>query len=89
LRQRVDDIATGSGQYDVMTIGTLRGSDHKCQDWLLSLNDLPRWDKDDLLPAIASGFCRSTEELYAAPFMVNRRGDVPHRSDGSRRAGNA
>lgn len=82
LRQRVTtDIATGGGQYDVMTIGTYEVPIWGAQDWLLSLNDLPaEWDKDDILPAIAGGLTVDGE-LYAAPFygessMVMYRTDL-------------
>jgi sorbitol/mannitol transport system substrate-binding protein len=69
LRQRVTtDIATGSGQYDVMTIGTYEVPIWGERDWLLSLNDLPEdYDIDDLLPPIREGLTVDGE-LYAAPF---------------------
>ena len=52
LRQNVTaDIATGGGQYDVVTIGTLETPIWAKQGWLESLNDLPAdYDIDDLLP---------------------------------------
>ena len=42
LRQNVTtDIATGGGQYDVLTIGTYEVPIWGKQGWLVSLNDLP------------------------------------------------
>ena len=69
LRQRVTtDIATGSGQYDVMTIGTYEVPIWGEREWLISLNDLPaEYDVDDLLPPIRQGLTVDGE-LYAAPF---------------------
>ncbi|NSX54522.1 ABC transporter substrate-binding protein [Parasulfitobacter algicola] len=82
LRQRVTtDIATGGGQYDVMTIGTYEVPIWGKQGWLMSLNDLPaEWDQADILPAIAGGLTVEGE-LYAAPFygessMVMYRTDL-------------
>ncbi|CTQ34627.1 ABC transporter substrate-binding protein [Jannaschia rubra] len=82
LRQRVTtDIATGGGQYDVMTIGTYEVPIWAKQGWLVSLSDLPEeWDADDLLPAVAEGLTVDGE-LYAAPFygessMVMYRTDL-------------
>ncbi|SFP96782.1 ABC transporter substrate-binding protein [Tranquillimonas alkanivorans] len=82
LRQRVtQDIATGGGQFDVMTIGTYEVPIWAAQDWLLPLDDLPAdYDVDDLLPAIRSALSVDGT-LYAAPFygesaMVMYRTDV-------------
>ncbi|MAY87968.1 MAG: sugar ABC transporter substrate-binding protein [Pseudooceanicola sp.] len=82
LRQRVTtDIATKSGQYDVMTIGTYEVPIWGKQGWLLSLNDLPdSYDADDILPAIRGGLTVDGE-MYAAPFygessMVMYRKDL-------------
>lgn len=82
LRQNVTtDIATGGGQFDVMTIGTYEVPIWARQDWLVSLNDLPpEWDIDDLLPAIRGGLTVDGN-LYAAPFygessMVMYRRDL-------------
>ena len=82
LRQNVTtDIATGGGQYDVLTIGTYEVPIWGKQGWLTSLNDLPAdYDVDDLLPAIRGGLTVDGN-LYAAPFygessMVMYRTDL-------------
>jgi sorbitol/mannitol transport system substrate-binding protein len=82
LRQNVTtDIATGGGQYDVITIGTYEVPIWGAQGWLTSLNDLPpEFDVDDLLPAIRNGLTVDGE-LYASPFygessMVMYRTDL-------------
>ena len=82
LRQNVTtDIATGGGQYDVLTIGTYEVPIWGKQGWLVSLNDLPaEYDVDDLLPAIRGGLTVDGN-LMAAPFygessMVMYRKDL-------------
>lgn len=81
LRQKVTtDIATKSGQYDVMTIGTYEVPIWAKQDWLVPLNFDKSYDVDDLLPAIRSGLTVDNN-LYAAPFygessMVMYRTDL-------------
>ncbi|WP_135450535.1 ABC transporter substrate-binding protein [Tabrizicola caldifontis] len=82
LRQNVTtDIATGGGQYDVITIGTYEVPIWGKQGWLESLNDLPAdYDVDDLLPAIRGGLTVDGT-LYASPFygessMVMYRTDL-------------
>jgi sorbitol/mannitol transport system substrate-binding protein len=82
LRQNVTtDIATGGGQYDVLTIGTYEVPIWGKQGWLTSLNDLPAsYDVDDLLPAIRGGLTVDGN-LMAAPFygessMVMYRTDL-------------
>ena len=82
LRQNVTtDIATGGGQYDVMTIGTYEVPIWGKQGWLVSLNDLPEsYDANDLLPAIRGGLTVDGN-LFAAPFygessMVMYRKDL-------------
>ncbi|MBC7479575.1 MAG: sugar ABC transporter substrate-binding protein [Pseudorhodobacter sp.] len=86
LRQNVTaDIATGGGQYDVITIGTYEVPIWGKQNWLESLNDLPAsYDVDDLLPAIRSGLTVDGK-LYAAPFygessFVNYRKDLAEKA---------
>src|SRR5690606_21309361 len=82
LRQNVTtDIATGGGQYDVLTIGTYEVPIWGKQGWLVSLNDLPaEYDVDDILPAVRGG--RTVDgNRYAAPFygessMVMYRKDL-------------
>lgn len=82
LRQNVTtDIATGGGQFDVITIGTYEVPIWARQGWLESLNDLPAdYDVDDLLPAIRGGLTVDGN-LYASPFygessMVMYRTDL-------------
>jgi sorbitol/mannitol transport system substrate-binding protein len=82
LRQRVTtDVATGGGQYDVMTIGTYEVPIWGKQGWLTELDNLgASYDVDDLLPAIRSGLTVD-EKLFAAPFygessMVMYRTDL-------------
>ncbi|CAN1575339.1 UgpB ABC-type sugar transport system, periplasmic component [Paracoccaceae bacterium] len=82
LRQNVTtDIATGGGQYDVITIGTYEAPIWAKQGWLEGLNDLPAdYDIDDLLPAIRGGLTVDGV-LYASPFygessFVNYRKDL-------------
>ncbi|MEO8243013.1 MAG: sugar ABC transporter substrate-binding protein [bacterium] len=86
LRQNVTaDIATGGGQYDVMTIGTYEVPIWGKQGWLESLNDLPAsYDVDDLLPPIRNGLTVDGT-LYAAPFygessFVNYRKDLAEKA---------
>jgi sorbitol/mannitol transport system substrate-binding protein len=82
LRQNITtDIATGGGQYDVLTIGTYEVPIWGKQGWLVSLNDLPAdYDVDDLLPAIRGGLTVDGN-LLASPFygessMVMYRKDL-------------
>lgn len=82
LRQRVTtDVATGGGQYDVLTIGTYEVPIWAKRDWLIALNDLPEsYDVDDILLPIRNGLSIDGE-LYAAPFygessMVMYRKDL-------------
>ncbi|TQS70011.1 sugar ABC transporter substrate-binding protein [Rhodobacteraceae bacterium] len=70
LRQRVTtDIATGGGQYDVMTIGSYEAPIWGRQDWLSPLNDLPGFDYDDLIPTVAANLS-AEDTLYAVPFYA-------------------
>jgi sorbitol/mannitol transport system substrate-binding protein len=69
LRQNVTtDIATGGGQYDIVTIGTYEVPIWGRQGWLVPLDDLPaEYDVDDLLPPIRAGLSVD-DVLYAVPF---------------------
>ena len=68
LRERVTtDIATGGGQYDVMTIGNYEVPIWGKQGWLTPLEFGDAYDVDDLLPAIRGGLTVD-DKLYAAPF---------------------
>jgi sorbitol/mannitol transport system substrate-binding protein len=86
LRQNItNDIATGGGQYDVMTIGTYEVPIWGKLGWLESLNDLPAsFDVDDLLPPIRAGLTVDGT-LYASPFygessFVNYRKDLAEKA---------
>ncbi|MEI4484758.1 sugar ABC transporter substrate-binding protein [Frigidibacter sp. MR17.14] len=69
LRQRVTtDIATGGGQYDVLTIGNYEVPIWAKQNWLVPLKDMPEgYDADDILPALQKALSVDGT-LYAAPF---------------------
>jgi sorbitol/mannitol transport system substrate-binding protein len=81
LRQNVTtDIATGGGQYDILTIGTYEVPIWGAQGWLAPLEFGAEYDVDDLLPAIRAGLTVDGT-LYAAPFygessMVMYRTDL-------------
>jgi polyol transport system substrate-binding protein len=86
LRQQVTtDIATGGGQFDVLTIGTYEVPIWGKQGWLVSLNDLPaEYDIDDLLGPIRAGLSVDGT-LYASPFygessFVNYRIDLAEKA---------
>jgi len=86
LRQQVTtDIATGGGQYDVLTIGTYEVPIWGKLGWLVPLDDLPaEYDVDDLLPPIRAGLSVDGT-LYAAPFygessFVNYRTDLAEKA---------
>lgn len=72
LRDRVaQDVSTGAGQYDVVTIGAYEGSVWTANDWLNNLQELAEndadFDVDDLLPAM-KGVLSKDDDLYAIPF---------------------
>ncbi len=69
LRQRVTtDIATGSGRFDVVTIGTYEVPIWAERGWLVPLHDMPEgYDVDDILASIRAGLSFDGT-LYAAPF---------------------
>jgi len=68
LRERVTtDIATGGGQYDILTIGNYEVPIWGKQGWLVPLEFDASYDVDDLLPAIRGGLTVD-DKLYAAPF---------------------
>lgn len=87
LRQRVTtDVATGGGQYDIMTIGTYEVPIWGKQGWLTELNKLDEnYDEADLLPAIRSGLSIN-DKLYAAPFY-GESSMVMYRTDLMKKAG--
>jgi sorbitol/mannitol transport system substrate-binding protein len=68
LRERVTtDIATGGGQYDIITIGNYEVPIWGKQDWLVPLEFSDDYNVDDMLPAIRGGLTVN-DQLYAAPF---------------------
>lgn len=69
LRQRLTtDIATGGGQFDVMTIGTYEAPIWAERGWLVPLDDLPdEYDVDDLLRPVRDGLSHDGV-LHALPF---------------------
>ncbi|NDV01601.1 ABC transporter substrate-binding protein [Pseudoroseicyclus tamaricis] len=87
LRQRVtQDIATGGGQFDVLTIGTYEVPIWANQEWLVPLDDMPEdYNADDLLPAIRDALSVDGT-LYAAPFY-GESAMVMYRTDLAEEAG--
>jgi sorbitol/mannitol transport system substrate-binding protein len=71
LRQRLTtDIATGSGQFDVATIGTYEVPIWAEQGWLTALEDLPAdYEVDDVLQSVRDGLSYDGT-LYALPFYA-------------------
>lgn len=69
LRQRLTtDIATGGGQFDVMTIGTYEVPFWAEREWLVPLTDLPDdYAVDDLLRPVREGLSHNGT-LHALPF---------------------
>jgi len=71
LRQRMTtDIATGGGQFDVMTIGTYEVPIWAERGWLTPLDELPDdYNVDDLLASVRDGLSYD-ETLHALPFYA-------------------
>lgn len=71
LRQRLTtDIATGSGQFDVATIGSYEVPIWAKQGWLTPLEDLPEeYDVEDVLKSVREGLSHEGT-LYALPFYA-------------------
>jgi len=70
LRQRVTtDIATGAGQFDIMTIGNYEVPIWAKQKWLAEVHPSSAYDVDDILPAVRSGLT-ADGKLYALPFYA-------------------
>ncbi len=71
LRERVTtDIATGGGQFDVMTIGGYEAPIWGKAGWLTPVDDLgDDYDYDDLLEPIKAGLTVDGK-LYAVPFYT-------------------
>jgi len=71
LRQRVTtDIATGGGQFDIITIGSYEAPIWGAQDWLIPLDDLGEdYDYDDIFDSVKAGLSHDGT-LYAVPFYA-------------------
>lgn len=71
LRQRVTtDIATSSGDFDIVTIGTYDVPIWAKRGWLDQMTGLPKdYDVDDIFPAVRSGLSYQGK-LYALPFYA-------------------
>ena len=81
LRQNVtQDIANGSGLYDVMTIGMYEAPIWGERGWLEPIDTSGDYDVEDILPSIRGGLSYN-DTMYAAPFygessMVMYRKDL-------------
>ena len=71
LRQRVTtDIATQSGDFDIVTIGTYDVPIWGKRGWLDQMNGLPKgYDVKDIFPSVRSGLSYDGK-LYALPFYA-------------------
>lgn len=65
------DVASGAGQYDVVTVGSYEVPQWGAQDWLIdlapALADDADYDVDDLLPAVRDALSVGDAQ-YAVPF---------------------
>lgn len=70
LRQRVTtDIATGAGQFDIMTIGNYEVPIWAKQKWLAEVQPAADYDVNDILPAVRAGLTVN-DRIYALPFYA-------------------
>ncbi|MCA9836947.1 MAG: sugar ABC transporter substrate-binding protein [Trueperaceae bacterium] len=78
LRSRLTtDVATGSGAFDLVTVGAYETPLWAANDWIVSVDKLSEanpeaaetYDFDDLLPAIRDGLSYNGE-LFAVPFYA-------------------
>lgn len=71
LRQRVTtDIATNSGNFDIVTIGNYEVPIWAKRGWLTPMKNLPAsYDVNDLFPTVRSGISYKGQ-LYALPFYA-------------------
>ncbi|MEZ5823636.1 MAG: sugar ABC transporter substrate-binding protein [Geminicoccaceae bacterium] len=71
LRQRVTtDIATGGGQFDIITIGSYEAPIWGAQGWLAGLGDLgDDYDYEDVFESVRNGLSHDGT-LYAVPFYA-------------------
>jgi polyol transport system substrate-binding protein len=86
LRERVTtDVATGGGQYDIMTIGNYEVPIWGKQGWLTPLEFSADYNVDDLLPAIRGGLTVDGK-IYAGPFY-GESAMIMYRTDLMEKAG--
>lgn len=71
LRQNITrDIAAGSGQYDVITIGMYEAPIWGGNEWLVPMEGLPAaYDVDDIFDSVKGGLS-ANGTLYALPFYA-------------------
>ncbi len=71
LRQRVTtDIATNSGQFDAVTIGSYEAPLWGKQNWLTTLDDFPKsYDYNDIFKTVRDSLS-TNGHLYAVPFYA-------------------
>ena len=78
LRNRLTtDVATGSGSFDLVTVGAYEVPLWAANDWLVSVETLQQeypdaaadYDFDDILPAVTN-FLSYEDELFAVPFYA-------------------
>ena len=78
LRSRLTtDVATGSGSFDLVTVGAYETPLWAANDWLVSFNELSQeypdavtdYDVDDILPAVRD-FLSYEDQLFALPFYA-------------------
>ena len=71
LRQRVTtDIATGGGQFDIITIGSYEAPIWGEQGWLVAVDDFgDDYDYDDIFESVREGLSHDGT-LYAVPFYA-------------------
>ncbi len=86
LRQNVtQDIANGSGLYDVMTIGMYEAPIWGERGWLEPIDTSGSYDVDDILPSIRGGLSYDGT-MYASPFY-GESSMVMYRKDLAEKAG--
>lgn len=87
LRTRLmTDLATGDGQFDIMTIGSFETPIWAARGWLKAFDELPAsYEVDDLLPPVRSSLSYQGK-LYALPFY-GESSMTYYRTDLFRRAG--
>lgn len=78
LRSRLTtDVSTGSGSFDLVTVGAYETNLWAANDWIVSIDQLASeypavaegYDFDDLLPAVRDGLSYEGE-LFAVPFYA-------------------